>query len=248
MEPIKTTGLVLRTSSPTESSQALTVLTPDYGKISIWARGIKSAKNPMRAGCGVFCYSEFILLPRPNMYSLTGCTLLEGFYPLREDVEKLSYAVYFAELCELSAKEGIEAREVLRLLLNALHYLAHDKKSAEDLKILFELRLLSAIGYMPCTIGCVLCGTPEARILSPKSGGLVCAACGKGQPLSAAAVHVLHAYTCGPLKPALDFDGQSVKDELAAPVEAFLRYHIEGQPKSLAYLKRMQNILNRTIE
>ncbi len=248
MEPFKTTGLVLRTSAPSESSQVLTVLTPDRGKISIWARGIKSTKNPMRAGCAVLCYSEFILLPRPGMYSLTGCTLLQSFYHLREDIEKLSYAAYFAELSALVTKEGIEAEAPLRLLLNTLHYLEHNKKTAADLKILYELRLLSAVGFMPCTIGCIHCGNPKAYILSPKSGGLVCSACGEGRPLSPPAAHVLHAYTCGPLKAALDFNGQSFVSELAAPVEAFMRYHLDAQPKSLAYLNRMQNIFNKNAE
>lgn len=243
MEPLKTTGIVLRTVQ-TGSSRVLTVLTPSLGKISIWARGVRSSKNPMYAGCAVLCYSEFILLPRRDMYSLTGCSLLQSFYHLREDVVKLSYAAYFAELARIVTSEGVDASSLLRILLNTLYYLEEGKKDARDLKMLYELRLLSTVGFMPCTTQCILCGAEDAPFFSTARGGLVCKNCGgNGHALSAAARSVLHGYVHQPLRKALDLDATPVLPELSAPVESFLRHQIEMEPKSLEYLNRIRNIL-----
>ena len=97
MEPLKTTGVVLKATKSKNSSLALSVLSPDLGKISIWARGVRGGKNAPHSGCALLTYSEFVLLPRGEMYTLMQVTPIHTFYHLREDVLKLAYAVYFAE-------------------------------------------------------------------------------------------------------------------------------------------------------
>ena len=243
MEPIRTTGIVLRTANGKNSSLALTVLSPDMGKISVWARGAKSQKNPMHSGCTLLSYGEFILLPRGEMYSLSSATAIHTFYHLREDVEKLSYAVYFGELAGLLFEEGTEAAEAVRLLLNTLHYLEQDLKSPRDLKVLFELRLMLLAGFMPHTQNCIRCGTESAFAFSPELGGLVCSRCSALPPLSPASLALLKGYVAKGLKTALDFSGEKAAEELEPLVEHFVLHHTELHPKSLAYLHRIRNIV-----
>ncbi len=243
MEPLKTTGIVIRTNRGKNSSLALTVLSPDMGKISVWARGAQSHKNPMHTGCTLLSYGEFILLPRGEMYSLTAASPLRSFYHLREDVEKLSFAVYFAELAGLMFGEGMEAEEAVRLLLNTLHYLEQDLKDPLDLKVLYEIRLMCAAGFMPHTESCIQCGREDAAAFSPQAGGLICSACAPLRPLSSAALSLLRGYVEKGLKTALDYDGSVVAKELADPIERFVRHHTELAPRSLEYLHRIRNIV-----
>jgi len=244
MEPVKTTGVVIRTTAGKNSSLALTVLSPDMGKISVWARGAKSQKNPMHSGCTLLSYGEFILLPRGEMYALTSASPLRSFYHLREDVEKLSYAVYFAELAGLLFGEGTDATEAVRLLLNTLHYLEQDLKDPLDLKVLYEIRLMCVAGFMPHTESCMQCGSPDAAAFSPQAGGLLCSACSPLRPLSPAALSLLRGSTEKGLKTALDFAGYAAAAELSDPVERFVRHHTDLSPKSLEYLHRIRNIVN----
>lgn len=244
MEPLKTTGIVIRTSRGKNSSLALSVLSPDLGKISVWARGARSWKNPMHSGCTLLSYGEFVLLPRGEMYSLTSASPIRTFYHLRENVEKLSYAVYFAELAGLVSEEGTEAAETVRLLLNTLHYLEQDRKDPPDLKVMYELRLMCAAGFMPHTAGCMLCGREDAAVFSPEAGGLLCTACSPRRALSKAALSLLRGYVEKGLKTALDAHGGEAAAELAGPVEAFVRHHTELVPRSLEYLHRIRNIVN----
>ncbi len=244
MEPLKTTGIVIRTSRAKNSSLALSVLSPDLGKIGVWARGAQSQKNPMHSGCTLLSYGEFILLPRGEMYTLTSASPIRSFYHLREDVEKLSYAVYFADLAGLMFGEGTESEAAVRLLLNTLHYLEQDLKSPEDLKVLYELRLMSVAGFMPYTESCMSCGRENPSVFSPEAGGLMCTTCSPSPPLSSAARSLLCGYLSKSLKTALDTDGSAVAEELARPVERFVRHHTELAPKSLEYLHKIRNIVN----
>ncbi len=244
MEPLKTTGIVLRASRAKNSSLALSVLSPDLGKISIWARGAQSPKNPMHHGCTLLSYGEFVLLPRGEMYSLSSASPIHSFYRLREDVEKLSYAVYFAELGGLLFGEGTDASEAVRLLLNTLHYLEQDLKAPLDLKVLYEIRLMQAAGFSPHTDGCIHCGAENTVAFSPEAGGLLCSACSALPPLSRAAHALLCGYAEKNLKTALDHTGGDAAAELAPLCEHFVRHHTELNPKSLAYLHNIQNIVN----
>lgn len=70
----------------------------------------------------------------------------QNFFGLRSDVEKLSLAVYLAQLCAQVAPAEEEAGEFLRLILNSLYLLEKDKRPQRLVKAVFELRLLAMGG------------------------------------------------------------------------------------------------------
>ncbi len=243
MEPVKTTGVVLRTANGKNSSLVLTVLSPDMGKITIWARGVRSHKNPMHSACALLSYSEFILLPGREMYTLTGASSLRSFYHIREDVVRLSYAVYFTELAGLLSNEGTEAEDAVRLLLNVLHYLEQNLKDPVDLKVLYELRLMCVSGFAPHLSACLSCGAFAPSVFSPEAGGLLCTSCSHLPPLSKNALVLLRGYGEKSLKTALDTAGGHAAEELEPYMERFVRHHTELVPRSLEYLHRIRNIV-----
>ncbi len=244
MEPVKTTGIVLKATKCKNSSLALSVLSPDLGKISVWARGVRSGKNTQHSGCVLLTYSEFVLQKRGDMYTLCSACPVRTFYHLREDVVKLSYGVYFADLAGLLFGEGMEAKDAVRLLLNTLHYLEKNLKSPRDLKVLYELRLMCAAGFAPFVEGCMECGNTEAFAFSPSAGGLLCRACSPLLPLPKSAVSLLKGYVQCSLKQCLNHDGGDVAKVLEDAVEQFVRYHTDLFPRSLAYLHRIRNTVN----
>ena len=70
MEPIVTPGLVLKETRYKESDRIITILTPGLGVISASAQSSLRLKNKLFSACGLFCYSEFVLLPGRNMYTV----------------------------------------------------------------------------------------------------------------------------------------------------------------------------------
>ena len=69
MDTIVTPGLVLKETRYKESDRILTILTPELGVISASAQSSLRLKNKLFSACGLFCYSEFVLLPGRNMYT-----------------------------------------------------------------------------------------------------------------------------------------------------------------------------------
>ena len=63
METFVTLGLVLKETRYKESDRILTILTPGLGVISASAQSSLRLKSKLFSACGLFCYSEFTLVP-----------------------------------------------------------------------------------------------------------------------------------------------------------------------------------------
>ncbi len=177
---IKTDGIVIREQSAGERDRLVTLLTRKNGVIRAFVNGVRSPKSRNAASTGLLCYSDFIIEQKKNgVYTIIEAAAKEVFFLLREDIVSLSLAQYFAELAyELSVREE-EADEFLRLLLNAIYFVAQNKRNKALIKAATELRFLSLAGYMPSVIGCANCGKFESGTMyfSPYSGKLFCSDC-----------------------------------------------------------------------
>ena len=172
----KTPGLVLRETDYQETDRLLTVLTRDYGKLTLRARGVKRKNSPLKSGCQLLTYSEFTVFENKGKHIVDEAVPLEMFLPLRSDIERLSLASYFAQVTEVLAQENDPDRELLSLCLNAMYALATQNKPQMLMKAAFELRAACLAGYLPMLDGCSACGNsaPERFCVS---GILQCAGC-----------------------------------------------------------------------
>lgn len=175
---ITTTGIVLREREH-DDDRILTILTADRGVITAYARGAKKLRGRLLSGTELLCCSRFVLFQYRDRYQVDSAETEQNFFGLRSDVEKLSLAVYLAQLCAQMAPAEEEAGEFLRLILNSLYLLEKDKRSQRLVKAVFELRLLAMAGYMPDLVGCKVCGCYEAESMYflPLTGDLMCGDC-----------------------------------------------------------------------
>ena len=178
---INTTALVLRETAYKDSSKILTVLTRSDGKLTVSARGALRRNSKLAAPTQLFVFSEMTLFSNRDRWTLTEARCIEQFIGLRNDVELLSLASYFAELIEAAADEDCPGQELLPLCLNALYALSEGLKPPEYVKPAFELRLMSASGFAPLIDHCSECETEvfESASLSLEGGTLFCEKCAK---------------------------------------------------------------------
>ena len=158
---IKTDGIVLREVAYQDSDKLLTVLTREYGKLTVRARGVRSSRSRSKAACQLLAYSEFTLLERGGRYVVTEATAKEMFPELRNDLELLSLASYFAQAADVLSPEGEENPPFVSLLLNALYARGRLGLPQKLVKAAFELRAMCLSGYEPDLRGCAVCGAPE---------------------------------------------------------------------------------------
>lgn len=111
---LKTDGIVLRETEYKDNDKLLTILTRENGQVTAKARGVKSRTSKLRAGCQLLTFSEFTLLDYQGRYLVTEAVPKEMFPRLREDVELLSLASYFAQVTEAISQEDARIRSFCR--------------------------------------------------------------------------------------------------------------------------------------
>lgn len=174
-------GLIIKEQSIGESDKLITVLTRKNGVISCYASGAKSIKSKKGAATSLLSYSSLTLSKKGNTFRVTEATVLEVFFKTGSDIEPLSLAQYFCELALFNAPSDEQCETVLRLFLNALHFLCGNKRNIHLIKAIVELKLLSLTGYMPDLVACKKCMNYESQLMyfDTVEGVLYCSGCVK---------------------------------------------------------------------
>ena len=140
-------GLLIKETKWSEQDKIVTLLTAN-GKVEAVAHGARSVKSRIAPAMQPFCYSEITLAKgRTALCSVKEASVINNFYNLRLDVEKVALATYIAEIL-LHIAEGSDTESILRLALNTLYILEKSDESAK-IKAVFELRLCIHMGFAP---------------------------------------------------------------------------------------------------
>ena len=105
MEKIVTKGIVLRATATKEADYILNILTDSLGRIAVVARGARRKGSRIAASCELLAFSELTLYQRGNWYYLDEASTISLFDGVRQDIELLSLASYFAEMTECVTAE-----------------------------------------------------------------------------------------------------------------------------------------------
>lgn len=240
---IKTNGIVLRETQYRDSDKLLTLLTDELGKLTVKARGAKSARSKNKAACQLLAYSEFTLSERQGRYTVAETVPLEQFAELRGDLELLSLASYFAQVTDTVAQENDPQPELLSLLLNALYALGRLRLPQGTVKAVFELRLACIAGFLPDLRGCLACGREDCDRFNVTQGALQCARCpgdGIRMPLSPGALAAMR-YVCScPAKKLFAFQASDeALRQLRDIAETYLCMRLERGFSTLDFYKSL---------
>jgi len=170
-------AIVLRVTDFNDRDALLTVLTQNYGKLTIKARGLRRKNSPLIAPCQLLAYGEFTLFEYKGKYTINEAHALELFQGLRRELTKLSLGSYFAQVTELLSQEDMPNPELQALLLNSLYALARLDLPENQVKAVFELRAACLAGYTPELFGCHVCGSQTPDRFDLNEGRLECRAC-----------------------------------------------------------------------
>lgn len=243
-------GIVLRATPTKESDCMLTLLTDTLGKLSVVARGARRRGSRVAAGCELLSFSELVLYRRGNWYYLDEASTISLFDGVRQDIELLSLASYFAEMTECVTAEEEESPEILSLLLNALYALSELKKPQEIVKAVFELKLLALSGYEPLLDGCAVCGaqTPREPMFDVREGIVLCRACGGVRagsllPLDEGAFAAMRHVLLSETRKMLSFRlSEASASRFARCCEEFAQAQLERRFRTLDFYKTLKNV------
>ena len=118
---IKVDALVLRTAPYGESDKMITLFSLQQGKISAAAKGVRKAGAKLRFAAQPFCFAEYVLAKRGERCTVTGASNIDGFYSLRENIEKFYAAAALVGICDAVLFDGIVNEELfLRAVKNKI--------------------------------------------------------------------------------------------------------------------------------
>lgn len=182
-----TKGLIIREQTIGESDRLVTLLTADLGIVRAFVRRAKTYKNKNLSATSLFVYGDFTLYKGKDAYVIDSASPIEVFFDLRNDIERLALAQYFAQLTYYLGTEEQPAPEMLRLILNALYLLCKGEKDLKLIKAAVEMRMVCLGGYMPNVLACYRCGEYESDIMyfDVEEGCIYCENCNRNNALTA---------------------------------------------------------------
>ncbi|WKY43094.1 DNA repair protein RecO [Eubacteriaceae bacterium ES2] len=176
---IETKGIIIKEMPYRDQDKILTVFTEREGKIQCIARGVRRPKSPLLASTQVFAYSDLVYYPGKTFGNIQQAHLIESFYALRNDLNKVALGSYLLDLVNNSFEVYQESPEILKLLLHCLYYLS-ENKAKNDLVIVaaFQIKLVSFLGYRPGLSACMHCQNQQDLFyFDIEASGLACGNC-----------------------------------------------------------------------
>ena len=243
-----TEGLVIKEMNVGESDRLVTLFTREHGIIKAFASGAKNIKSKKNAATSLLTYSSFTILQKKGTLRIYEATPISSFFTMGSDIEILTLSQYFCELSLSFGEEGVPNVELLRLMLNSLHFLTKEKKYPPLIKAITELRTAVISGYMPNLLACDNCGKFEdvKMYFSIENGTLYCNDCGSnsnGIPIDRTILSAIRHITFSEFKNLYYFEiPQSSADVLSKITSKYLVTQTDSKFYSLEFYKSYKDI------
>ena len=183
---LKTEAIVLRGIRYGEADRVLHLYTPQRGRVSAIAKGVRRAKSRFGGRLEPFFRLDLVLWEptrsKSDLLTVTSAETIAGHPRLREHGASIDGAARACDAVGRLFGDGEPHQGVYYLLANQLALLDRAPACATRANALaFRLKLLLAAGFAPHLASCASCGDPEHLVgFSGAAGGVVCAACEAG--------------------------------------------------------------------
>jgi DNA repair protein RecO (recombination protein O) len=171
----QTMAIVVGRTNFGEADRILRMITPDHGKISAIAKGVRKVKSRSGGHLELFGEVDLMLATGRSLDVVTSARLQWYPHNLSQTYSRLSLAFTFATMTDRLLEEQQPQPEVYKLLAAALHAL-DGPANEQTLELWFKLRLLNLLGYRPELDRCVSCGVRDAGrsySFSAERGGIM---------------------------------------------------------------------------
>lgn len=185
MEPFRTTAVVIEVRDYGEADKIVTFYSLARGRMSGIAKGAKRSLKRFVNKLELFTLLEihFTDSRTSSLVRLDQAELLEHFPRLRSDYGRYTGGVLLCELVLHWTKENDPDPHLFELLKWGLTNLQNGDRPPLSGALLFELKLLTLLGYQPDLSGCRNCGQLSPSLtpyrFRPALHSLICTPCAR---------------------------------------------------------------------
>jgi DNA repair protein RecO (recombination protein O) len=179
VQRIQTQALVLLRHERGEADRLLVLLTKERGKLTALARGARRSRKRFGGCLELGSLIEVVLTDNGRGWpQIEEAHLLDGHQHAISDLLRIAQMAYVCELAASLIPEGQAEKLVFDELVSILAILDQRSLASEDLRV-YELTLVSIVGFAPQLACCVACGQKQSAhwFFDPSNGGIVCQAC-----------------------------------------------------------------------
>jgi len=182
MPSYSVTGINVGTFNLGEADKIITIFTAERGLIRAVAKGARKPGAKVGGRAEPLNVNKLLMATGRSLDIITQAESVETFPKLRQDLVRLSYALYYAELTQHFGPGLSDENETyFEFLRDALRMQAECGGDPAWLCLKFELGLLDMLGYRPELTYCVMCRQPltdsTLGAFHQEWGGIICKPC-----------------------------------------------------------------------
>jgi len=155
---VKTEAIVLKRMNYGDTSRIVTLLTRDYGRISIIAKGARTPRSRFGPVLDTLNHLQVVIYKKEgrDLHLLSQCDLLTRFPRLTSDLHVLGCAMSVLDLVSAASPYDEESGVLFRTALESLTAMDSGPDPYPVLAY-FQTRLLSILGFQPDFFYCPGC-------------------------------------------------------------------------------------------
>jgi len=166
-----------------EADRILRVFTPELGKTTILAKGVRKSSSRKSPHIEPFTHSALVLAKGQNFWILTQADTIETYSHISSDLYRTGLAAYILELADRLTVDDLPDSSIFHLILGSIKQIDQSDDPFVPATY-FELQLLQVTGFKPELFHCVNCGREiiqQDQYFSVSQGGVICPLCNQFQ-------------------------------------------------------------------
>ncbi len=179
-----TDAINLKSYNLSESDKIIVMYSKDKGLIRGVAKGVKKPKSKLGARMDMLVANTVMLHKGKNLNTICQADSLNTFRQTRNDLDKIFYSMYIAEVVSnFGVEEDPGSETIYNILYQALDAISSSENKIEILLsvIKFQLKMMTESGFsieLDNCLGCQKAVNQTDKIyFVPDLGGIICSCC-----------------------------------------------------------------------
>ena len=235
MSHLSEEAIVLRTYPFAEADRIVVLLTKNSGKVRAIAKGIRRPKSKFGGRLELGSRVHLVVWRgRSDLGVISQVQLLDGYSVIRSDLDRITSTMAVLEVADQLIQDDHEDQALFSMVGNVLSTLNDPLMNVELIAPAFFLKALIADGAGPVDDQSVSCGANEPLVaFAAREGGMLCATCRRGRPVSPQALTLLRRILTGGLRGVLLEPSNSAATEVATLATEAIEQHLDRRLKTL---------------
>jgi len=231
-------GIILSRINFGEADRLILIFTKELGKIKVVARGSRKIKSKMACFLEPFTVGKYHLISGKNNYIMAGAESLWCSVDSASRTDSYEILSYMAEVINMTFEESQEDADFYNIAKTLFEMTGDIKKQGYylALKNIFEIKLLSHLGYMPELRNCSGCKNPleSQDYYAGGIAGVFCKHCRKGNDIRLNTLKALHFIKNNELDSIFKVGGlDKISPEIEGMINPLLCDILPRKPRSI---------------